>query len=70
MSNDTPTDLEVVQMRGQCNRVRLGLFPDDKEALILAYQHGLISTFMDRSRLVLTHKGEQFCTDLSGNIPA
>lgn len=68
MNDDTLTDLEVVQMRGQCNRVRLGLFPDDKEALILAYQHGLVQ--QNGSRLTLTSNGAKFCTDLSGNIPA
>jgi hypothetical protein len=68
MSNDTPTDLEVVQMRGQCNRVRLGLHPDDKHAMILAYQHGLL--VQEGARLVLTDKGDKFCTDLTGNLPA
>ena len=67
MSNDTPTDLEVVQMRGQCNRVRLGLHPDDKYSMVLAYQHGLL--VQEGSRLVLTAKGDKFCCDLSGNLP-
>jgi len=67
MSKEIPSDLEIVQMRGQCNRVRLGLHPDDKYSMVLAYQHGLL--VQEGARLVLTKLGDKFCTDLSGIIP-
>jgi hypothetical protein len=61
------TDLEIVQMRGQCNRVRLGMTPDDpifkdcaKEGLIQANCAGSWS---------LTERGQKFCFDLSGSLP-
>lgn len=67
MPMDKPTDLEIVQMRGQCNRIRLGLHPDDKYIWELCYEHGLLDQY--GHRFYLTEKGEKFCFDLSGNLP-
>lgn len=63
------TDLEIVQMRGQCNRVRLGMSPDNDHARYNAAKMKLMDINPLTGRYYLTKDGEKFCFDLSGKLP-
>jgi hypothetical protein len=64
----TYNDLDIVQMRGQCNRVRLGLRTDDKKAMMNCVKEDLF--YVDeRLNWQLTERGNKFSMDLSGTLP-